>query len=236
MEIVEKQDVDILLVNPSLDVEQDSKKRLAMRIDKKIPNQESPPLGMGYLIAVANQHGLKAKFIDMGVSHFTVEDLLEHIGEVNPKLVGFTAYTVQIKSAAFIAKEIKKRFPALWVCAGGVHATVTPKETLEEFEGFDFAICGEAELLLPKLLDSIGRGTPLSDVAGVVTRDKKEFSRQAIECLDDCLCSWISHDRFWKSTKILLVWKLRVTNCKRFLQPGNRLIDITGQAKQYCDL
>jgi len=185
MEIVEKQNVDILLVNPSLDVEQDRKKRLAMRVDKKIPNQESPPLGMGYLIAVAKQHGLKAKFIDMGVSHFTVEDLLEQIGEANPKLVGFTAYTVQIKSAAFIAKEIKKRFPALWVCAGGVHATVTPKETLEEFEGFDFAVCGEAELLLPRLLDNIDRGAPLSDIAGVVTRDKKEFSRQAIGCLDD---------------------------------------------------
>jgi len=185
MEIVKERNVDILLVNPSLDVGQDSKRRLAMRIDKKIPNQESPPLGMGYLIAVAKQHGLKAKFIDMGVSHFTVEDLLKHIGEVNPKLIGFTAYTVQIKSAAFIAKEIKKRFPALWVCVGGVHATVTPKETLEEFEGFDFAVCGEAELLLPKLLDSIDRGTQLSDIAAVVTRDKKEFSRQAIECLDD---------------------------------------------------
>lgn len=185
MEIARKQNVDILLVHPSLDVEQDRKKRLTIRVDKKIPNQESPPLGMGYLIAVARQHGLRAKFIDMGVSHFTVEDLLEHIGEVNPKLVGFTAYTVQIKSAAFIAKEIKKRFPALTVCVGGVHATVTPKETLEEFEDFDFAVCGEAELLLPKILDSIDRGTPLSDVAGVVTRDKKEFSRQAIERLDD---------------------------------------------------
>ena len=185
MEILKKESVDILLVNPSLDVEQDRQKRLAIRIDKKIPNQESPAIGMGYLIAVAKQHGLKAEFVDMGVSHFTVEDLLEHIGQVNPKLVGFTAYTVQIKSAAFIAKEIKKRFGALPVCVGGVHATVTPKETLEEFEDFDFAVCGEAELLLPRIIDSIDRGTPLSDVAGVVTREKKEFSRQAIECLDD---------------------------------------------------
>ncbi len=185
MEIIKKENVDILLVHPSLDVEQDRERRMTLRVNKNIPNQESPPLGIGYLIAVAKQHGLKAKFIDMGVAQFTVEDLLEYIGEVNPKLVGFAAYTVLIKSAALIAKEIKKRFPAVPVCVGGVHATVTPKETLEEFEGFDFAVCGEAELILPRILDSIDRGTPLSDVPGVVTRDKKEFTRQAIECLDD---------------------------------------------------
>ncbi len=185
MGIVNKENVDILLVNPSLDVEQDRKKRMAMRIDKKIPNQESPPLGMGYLIAVAKQRGLSAKFIDMGVSHFIVEDLLEYIGQIRPKLVGFTAYTVQIKSAAFIAKAVKKRFPALPVCVGGVHATVTPKETLEEFEDFDFAVCGEAELILPDIIESVDRGKPLSDIPGVVTRDKNEFTRQAIERLDD---------------------------------------------------
>jgi len=185
MNAIKKERIDILLVNPSLDVEQDRQKRLAMRIDKKIPNQESPPLGMGYLLAVAKRNGLRAGFIDMGVSQFSVEDLLEHIGQVNPKLVGFTAYTVQIKSAAFIAKKIKERFPNMPVCAGGVHATVTPKETLEEFESFDFAVCGEAELILPEILASIDRGTPLSDVPGVITREKKEFSRQAIECLDD---------------------------------------------------
>ena len=42
MEIARKQNVDILLVHPSLDVEQDRKKRLTIRVDKKIPNQESP--------------------------------------------------------------------------------------------------------------------------------------------------------------------------------------------------
>ena len=185
MSAIKKERIDILLVNPSLDVERDRQKRLAMRVDKKIPNQESPPLGMGYLLAVAKRNGLRARFIDMGVAQFSVQDLLEYIGRVNPKLVGFTAYTVQIKSAAFIAKKIKERFPNMLVCAGGVHATVTPKETLEEFGSFDFAVCGEAELILPKILASIDRETPLSDVPGVVTRENKEFSQQAIESLDD---------------------------------------------------
>ncbi len=185
MSAIKKERIDILLVNPSLDVERDRQKRLAMRVDKKIPNQESPPLGMGYLLAMAKRNGLRARFIDMGVAQFSVQDLLEYIGRVNPKLVGFTAYTVQIKSAAFIAKKIKERFPNMPVCAGGVHATVTPKETLEEFGSFDFAVCGEAELILPKILASIDRETPLSDVPGVVTRENKEFSQQAIESLDD---------------------------------------------------
>lgn len=176
--------IDILLVNPSLDVEQDRQKRLAMRIDKKIANQESPPLSMGYLLAIAKKHGFRARFIDMGVEQFSVDDLLEHIGEVRPKVIGFTAYTVQIKSAAFIAAKIKEQYRDIPVCVGGVHATVTPKETLEEFESFDFAVCGEAELILPEILAGIDRRTSLSDVPGVVTRAKEQFSRQSIERLD----------------------------------------------------
>jgi radical SAM superfamily enzyme YgiQ (UPF0313 family) len=185
MKAIKKETVDILLVNPSLDVEHDQEKRIALRIDEKIPNQESPPLGIGYLLAVAKQRGFRAQFIDMAVERFSVGDLLSHIGEVSPKVVGFTAYTIHIKSAGYIAREIKKQFRDVLVCAGGVHATVTPKETLEEFESFDFAVCGEAELLLPELIESIERGTPLSHIRGVVTREKKEFSRQAVECLDD---------------------------------------------------
>lgn len=177
--------VDILLVSPTLDFEVERKKRIAMRIDEKIPNQESPPLGIGYLIAVAKRHGLNAGFMDMGAAQFAVEDLLEYIGRTGPKLVGFTAYTIQIKSAAFIAKQIKKRYPGLAVCVGGVHATVTPRETLEEFESFDFAVCGEAELLLPELLERLDRGTSLSGVPGVVTRETQDFSRQAIQNLDE---------------------------------------------------
>jgi radical SAM superfamily enzyme YgiQ (UPF0313 family) len=181
---VENERLDLLLVSPCLDFEQAQKKRIAMRIDEKIPNQESPPLGIGYLIAIAKEQGLKTRFIDMGISQLTVEDLIEYIRKAGPKLVGFAAYTIQIKSAAFIARQIKKRFPALPVCVGGVHATVTPKETLEEFESFDFAVCGEAEMLLPELLEKLDRGTSLSGVPGVVTRETQDFSRQSIEHLD----------------------------------------------------
>ena len=180
MKALKREKIDILLVNPSLDFEDDCKKRIALRIDEKIPNQESPPLSMGYLLAVAKQHGWKAKLIDMAVEQISVDDLLKYIGQANPTVVGFTAYTIQIKSAGFIAKEIKKKFQDILVCAGGVHATVTPKETLH-----DFAVCGEAELLLPRIFENLEWGTPLSNIEAVVTRDKEEFSRGTVECLDD---------------------------------------------------
>ncbi|MHC4147147.1 MAG: hypothetical protein ACYSUD_20540, partial [Planctomycetota bacterium] len=76
MKTIKKETVDILLVNPSLDVEHARQKRIALRIDEKIPNQESPPLGIGYLLAVAKQRGFRAQFIDMAVERFSVGDLL----------------------------------------------------------------------------------------------------------------------------------------------------------------
>lgn len=45
--------LDFLFVNPSLDYKLDENKKLTKRIEKEVANQESPNVGIGYLIAVA---------------------------------------------------------------------------------------------------------------------------------------------------------------------------------------
>lgn len=186
---IDKKKIDILFIIPSTNFVQDQKYVLDRRIEEGIPNQESPHIGIAYMLAIAKQNGLRAKFIDMVIDSFSIEKLLQYIEKYKPSLVGLTAYTIQIKSAGFIAKEIKKKFPETLICIGGPHATVIPKETLEEFDGFDFVICGEGELILLKIFDilkkenSISKNS-LSDIKGVVTRDKRDVSYDAIEDLD----------------------------------------------------
>jgi len=127
---------------------------------------------------------LNAKFIDMVAESISIDKFLQYINISKPTLIGFTALTVQIKSAGCLAKEIKKQFPDILICVGGIHATVMPKETLEEFDAFDFVVCGEGELVILNIFDNLKKGIPLSTIKGVVTKGKTDFSFDVIEDLD----------------------------------------------------
>lgn len=180
-----KEQLDLLLINPSLDWRFDQEKRLALRVNEDIPNQETPHIGMAYLLAVAKKQGLRAKYIDMVMEGFSPEELVDYAAETKPLLIGLTAFTVQIKSAMEIATRIKRMFADVKICIGGPHATAIPKQTLEECPAFDFVICGEGEELLPKIFDFLKNKKNLSELKGIATRTKPEALWNPIENLDE---------------------------------------------------
>ena len=139
--------LDLLLVQPSLDFTKDLNALMARKVEEDIIISNCPPPGIGYLLSIAKQNNIKAKFIDMVTSKVHAEELYHYINVSKPTLVGFGALTIQIKHAGTLAQEIKKRFPDTLVCAGGMHPTAMPKETLEEFPALDFVISGEGESL-----------------------------------------------------------------------------------------
>ena len=57
----ESKTIDLLLINPSADYRTDREKILARRIEGGVPNQESAPIGIAYLLAIAKQNGLKSR-------------------------------------------------------------------------------------------------------------------------------------------------------------------------------
>ena len=69
--------LDFLLINPSVSYKTDQEKILARRIAGDTPNQESPPLGIAYLLAAAKQNGLNAKFIDIVAENLSLDELLQ---------------------------------------------------------------------------------------------------------------------------------------------------------------
>ena len=176
--------IDLLLIKPCLDFEREQAQLSLLKIEEEIPVGRSPLLGIGYLLAVAKHAGLKAKFIDMLAYDVSVDHLLKYINQSKPTLVGFTAFTIQTKSAGSIAKEIKRHFPDILICVGGAHATMIPEITLEEFPAFDFVVCGEGELILLQIFENLKQGFSLSNIKGVVTRGKADCSYDAITNLD----------------------------------------------------
>lgn len=177
-------DLDVLFVNPSLDWAYCQKRKIAMRVESDIPNQETPNIGIAYLMAISKMKGYRSKYIDMVMDSVSVEELLEIVGGEKPSLIGFTAFTVQIKAAGAIAAKIKNQTPDSIICVGGPHAQAIPLETLEEFPAFDFVVCGEGETILPQILDSIWGNNELSRVPGVVTKGKNVYSPVRIDDID----------------------------------------------------
>lgn len=178
-----KSKIDLLLVNASLDFEKDKKKLEALKVESQIARQISPPLGIAYLLAKSKQDGIRAKYIDMVAYETSVESLLHFIGDYQPSVIGFTAYTTQINDAGAVAETIKKDFPRILIGVGGAHATADPLRTLEEFHGFDFCVLGEGENILPRIFRDLSLES-LSAIEGVVTRGKSDTSLVRINDLD----------------------------------------------------
>lgn len=166
--------LDLLLISPSLDWKSEKKQRETMRIEEDIPNQESLPLNIGYIIAVAKKNGLRVKFIDMVADGFDIETLVEFITKAKPSLVGFTAFTRQINAVGAISAQIKRNMSKATICVGGCHTSAIPVQTLDEFPEIDFVFCGEVEEQLPKILDCLGNSNALTQLPGVVTRNKNK--------------------------------------------------------------
>ena len=177
--------LDLLLVQPSLDFTKDLNALMARKVEEDIIISNCPPPGIGYLLSITRQNNIKAKFIDMVTSKVHAEELYHYINVSKPTIVGFGALTIQIKHAGTLAQEIKKRFPDTLVCAGGMHPTAMPKETLEEFPALDFVVSGEGELVLLKIFEHLDKKLPLSTIPGVATRDKPEPGGQQINDLDN---------------------------------------------------
>ncbi len=161
--------VDILFVNPSYNGHEERFLSVKKRIEPHIPNQETPHIGIAYLISYAIKHGINAKYIDMIAEEYSIDSLMDIIAKDSPRVIGFTAFTEQIKIAGYFGSIIREKYPNIWIFAGGPHVTAIAKESLEEFESFDFVVSGEGESLLLSIVEAT-KIEDLDNVHGVLTR------------------------------------------------------------------
>ena len=184
-ECFNEKSLDLVIINPSLDWVFDRERKIASRLEENIPNQETPHIGLAYLLAIAKKEGLRAKYVDMVMDSFSLEQLVDYVAQTKPSLIGLTAFTVQIRAAGSIAAKIKREFPGITICIGGPHATAIPKRTLEEFPAFDFVVYGEGEILLPKIFHALESEEALAKLNGVVMRNKDDLAWDWVKNLDD---------------------------------------------------
>ena len=132
--------------------------------------------------------GVNIKVIDAKFDQLSFSACIDSILEFEPDIVGFTAFTNEIKPAAYLAYKLKETQPAIKTLIGGVHVTAIPEATLKEFPSFDMAVVGEGETPLKEICEYyLNRGkTDLKEIKGLCFQKEEKYvtTGHALRILD----------------------------------------------------
>ena len=129
-----------------------------------------PPYGLAVLAACVEQNGFSVNIFDTYAEKIAVddtEDFLKNNYE-EPKFIGLTSSTVNVKHAYEVSNICKKLWPNTKIIFGGVHATSQPEEPLKNNTA-DYVVRGEAEYSFVDLI----KGKPLDEIKGLSYYNKK---------------------------------------------------------------
>ena len=129
-----------------------------------------PSIGLLYLATALRSAG-EVEIIDAACSDSSKEDILRHILQHSPDIVGISAVTPAITRAQELAASIKQAFPHILVVLGGPHITTVPKETMERTPAVDVGVIGEGERTLQEIVRVFdGTMESLKGVPGTIVR------------------------------------------------------------------
>lgn len=122
------------------------------------------PYGIVYLASYGRERSHGFSILDRNVDGRNLNSVME---EESPDVVGVSVMTGPcIKDAIGISRNIRAGYPGIKVVWGGVHPSMLYEQVLRE-DLCDFAVIKEGEETLVELLDSLEKGKPVTDVAGL---------------------------------------------------------------------
>ena len=124
----------------------------------------APLLGLQYVASALLARGCEVRVIDAAARYFEGDatSIIEQARAFSPDMIGFSLFTRWVWHAYGLAARLAGSCRLL--VAGGAHATVRPDETLDH--GFDTAVSGEAELVMPALVDFLEGRRSLESIPG----------------------------------------------------------------------
>lgn len=128
-------------------------------------------VGLACLAAYLRKYGYhNIKIVDAKFERLGFDECLAEIQAFKPDIVGYTAFTNEIKPAAYVAARLKQSNPNILNIIGGVHLTSIPAKTMQEFMMFDIGAIGEGEETLLEIVQRFEAKLPLEGIAGTIYR------------------------------------------------------------------
>ena len=132
------------------------------------------PFYLAYSAALLKNKGFSVLVDDALTLNKTQEEFLNDIVKSAPDIILYETSTPTIKHDLVLAQELKKIMPKLIIVLAGPHITTFPKETLKECAAIDYGIIQEYELALAELVEKLSKREDVSNISGLVWRDKEE--------------------------------------------------------------
>jgi len=132
-----------------------------------------PPLNFAYLAAIAENRGHEVKIIDGEAENIPISGMIRYAAAFEPDIIGLTATTPFFHVVVELAKSLKQNFREIPIVIGGAHITILREKAFGSF--FDYAFIGEAEESWPLFLEQYEKGGDISEIKGILYRDKSEI-------------------------------------------------------------
>jgi len=137
------------------------------------------PINIAYIASFLMEKGHIVEIWDFEVEEYSEMLLNQKLKSFNPGIVGISSMTPGIKTGNLIAEQAKKFSKDIQTIVGGIHSTVLPERTLEEFPGFDMAVFGEGELTLLEVCESLTHGKSLKGINGLAFRENNRIVKNS---------------------------------------------------------
>jgi anaerobic magnesium-protoporphyrin IX monomethyl ester cyclase len=136
-----------------------------------------PPIGIGYLAAIAESKGIEFKIFDQQLFKNLESEIVEFLecNNYNKLIFAFGVVTPAFMAAKKAAIFLKSKYPDAIFIIGGIHATAIPKEILE-INIFDYLIKGEAEESFFSLYDFIiNKNKNIKEIRGLIYKENQTY-------------------------------------------------------------
>lgn len=146
------------------------------------------PFFLAYSNSLLKKHNKEAVIIDAVAEGIKKEKFIDRLYSFSPDLIVVETSTPSFRNDLEIIERIHSNLPNSQITLCGPHASVFPREILEEYSFIDYILIGEYEYSLLELVDCLESNSALQDILGLAYRHsygvKINTSRPTIANLD----------------------------------------------------
>ncbi|MCE1245638.1 MAG: B12-binding domain-containing radical SAM protein [Firmicutes bacterium] len=151
------------------------------------------PAGILSLASYVSKHGFKPEIIDFQLMNYenpySPDSISDFLKSASSDIIGISVMTKDLPAVLIACGKFRELFPEKTIILGGPGPTGSAKHIMEKFPCVDFIIRGEGEITLLELLKALKDNEPLSEINGLVFRDRDKVvvnpARCRIENLDE---------------------------------------------------
>jgi radical SAM superfamily enzyme YgiQ (UPF0313 family) len=133
------------------------------------------PLSLSYSAAIVRNEGFSVTLIDCIAEKVLIDGLIKMVNDIGPDIIVFNTAFPSIKGDLATIGSIKTTFPEIQTVCFCLLPTLIKSELLESNSFIDFAICGEPEWVIAKLVQAISNDDDLFSIDGLIFRWRGEI-------------------------------------------------------------